>query len=259
MAAALWESPSLVVSNLVCALLRPFEFFCALLRTCVCIILRSFAFFCAHLHVSASDRACLRTADNVGVRLEVSGNPLTKKKTWTPHPKAKSTKETLRCNASWFFSAPAIFNPSQVTLLGFGKIRVHQAISLAIASKLLGKSKGGLTNGGLSPKFSEKIGGKSFLENRAFSGQIGPISGLVGAFSGPIGTNSSAPHSRGGGRNSPERALFGPIGPFRAKPPFAKPPFGFPRNYVAKRPFAKNFHNEDDFFCDFARKAIRIR
>ena len=34
---------------------------------------------------------------------------------------------------------------------------------------------------------------------------------------------------RGKSRNCPERALFGPIGPFRAKPPFAKPPFGFPR------------------------------
>ena len=75
----------------------------------------------------------------------------------------------------------------------------------------LGKSKGGLTNGGLSPKFSEKIGGKSFLENRAFSGQIGTISGLVGAFSGPIGTNSSAPHSHGG------RAEIAPKGPFLAR------------------------------------------
>ena len=75
----------------------------------------------------------------------------------------------------------------------------------------LGKSKGGLTNGGLSPKFSEKIGGKSFLENRAFSGQIGAISGPVGAFSGPIGTNSSAPHSHGG------RAEIAPKGPFFAR------------------------------------------
>ena len=37
------------------------------------------------------------------------------------------------------------------------------------------------------------------------------------------------PQPRGKSRNCPERALFGPIGPFRAKPPFAKPPFGFPR------------------------------
>ena len=60
-----------------------------------------------------------------------------------------------------------------------------------------GKSKRGLTNGGLSPKFSEKIGQKSFRENRAFSGLIGAFSGPIGAFSGLIGTDSSAPHSRG--------------------------------------------------------------
>ena len=94
---------------------------------------------------------------------------------------------------------------------------------------LLGKSKGGLTNGGLSPKFSEKIGGKSFLENRAFSGQIGAISGLVGAFSGPIGTNSSAPHSHGG---RAEIALKGPflarLAPFGLSPPLLSPRLDFP-------------------------------
>ena len=75
---------------------------------------------------------------------------------------------------------------------------------------ILGKSKGGLTKGGLSPEFSEKIGGKSFLRNRAFSGQIGTFSGPIGAFSGPIRTNSSAPHSHGG------RAEIAPKGPFLA-------------------------------------------
>ena len=93
-----------------------------------------------------------------------------------------------------------------------------------------GKSKGGLTKGGLSPKFSEKIGGNSFLRNRAFSGQIGTFSGPIGAFSGPIGTNSSAPHSHGG------RAEIAPKGPFLAQlapfGPFAKPPFGFPRFFA---------------------------
>ena len=95
--------------------------------------------------------------------------------------------------------------------------------------KILGKIQRGLTNGGLSPKFSEKIGGKSFLENRAFSGQIGAISGLVGTFSGPIGTNSSAPHSHGG------RAEIGPKGPFLARfapfglsPPLLSPRLDFP-------------------------------
>ena len=89
---------------------------------------------------------------------------------------------------------------------------------------LLGKSKGGLTNGGLSPKFSEKIGGKSFLENRTFSGQIGAISGLVGAFSGPIGTNSSAPHSHGGrAKIAPKGPFLARLAPFGLSPPLLSP------------------------------------
>ena len=49
------------------------------------------------------------------------------------------------------------------------------------------------------------------------------------------------PQPRGKSRNCPERALFGPIGPFRAKPPFAKPPFGFPRKIlVSVKMFARN-------------------
>ena len=89
----------------------------------------------------------------------------------------------------------------------------------------LGKSKRGLANGGLSPKFSEKIGGKSALENRAFSGLIGAFPGPIGAFSGltphPTTTREE--------RTLPRKGPFGPIGAFRAKPLFAKPPFGFPR------------------------------
>ena len=91
-------------------------------------------------------------------------------------------------------------------------------------SMILGKSKGGLTKKGLSPKFSEKIGGKSFLRNRAFSGQIGTFSGPIGAFSGPIGTNSSAPHSHGG---RAEIALKGPflaqLAPFGPSPSLLSP------------------------------------
>ena len=76
-----------------------------------------------------------------------------------------------------------------------------------------------ITNGGIRPKFSEKIGGKSFLENWAFSGQIGPFSGPIGAFLQPIGTNSSAPHSYGG------RAEIAPKGPFLAQlAPFGPSP-----------------------------------
>ena len=62
---------------------------------------------------------------------------------------------------------------------------------------------------------------KSFLQNWALSGLFGAFPGCVGAFSGPIGTNSSAPHGHGEERKLP-----------RAKPPFAKPPFGFPRTQL---------------------------
>ena len=43
-------------------------------------------------------------------------------------------------------------------------------------------------------------------------------------------TGTPPPPPWGKGRNCPERALFGPIGAFRAKPPFAKPSFGLPRS-----------------------------
>ena len=101
---------------------------------------------------------------------------------------------------------------------------------------ILGKSKGGLTNGGLSPKFSEKIGGKSFLKNRAFSGQIGAISGLVGAFSVSIGTNSSAPHSHGGRAEiAPKGPFLARLAPFGLSPPFLSPRLDFPDNWGDSR------------------------
>ena len=97
-------------------------------------------------------------------------------------------------------------------------------------SLFLGKSKGGLTKGGLSPRFSEKIGGKSFLRNRAFSGQIGTFSGPIGAFSGPIGTNSSAPHHSHGGRAeiAPKGPFLAQLAPFGPSPPLLSPPLDFP-------------------------------
>ena len=95
--------------------------------------------------------------------------------------------------------------------------------------RFLGKSKGGLTNGGLSPKFSEKIGGKSFLGNRAFSGLIGSFSGPIGAFSGPIGTDSSAPHRHGGrGEIAPKGPFLAQLAPFGPSPRLLSPPLDFP-------------------------------
>ena len=95
---------------------------------------------------------------------------------------------------------------------------------------VFGKSKRGLTNGGLSPKFSEKIGQKSFRKNRAFSGLIGAFPGPIGAFSGPIGTDSSAPHSHGGGSEiAPKGPFLAQLAPFGPSPRLLSPPFRFPR------------------------------
>ena len=113
-------------------------------------------------------------------------------------------------------------NPTFTSKIGPPSVLPAQALNL-------GKSKGGLTNGGLSPKFSEKIGGKSFPENRAFSGQIGAISGLVRAFSGPIGTNSSAPHSHGGRAEiAPKGPFLARLAPFGLSPPLLSPRLDFP-------------------------------
>ena len=95
----------------------------------------------------------------------------------------------------------------------------------------LGKSKGELTNGGLSPKFSEKIlPGKSGL----FGANWRHFRAGRGLFGADRHQFLCTPQPRGKSRNCPERALFGPIGPFRAKPPFAKPPFGFLRTAAGK-------------------------
>ena len=146
----------------------------------------------------------------------------------------------------WFFGFPWLILSKEFPWLFHGFLCLFQGFrgfgrdrkSLVILRFSLIKTKkprkgrtgkGGLTNGGLSPKFSEKIGGKSFLENRAFSGQIGAISGLVGAFSGPIGTNSSAPHSHGGRAEiAPKGPFLARLAPFGLSPPLLSPRLDFP-------------------------------
>ena len=85
------------------------------------------------------------------------------------------------------------------------------------------------TNGGLSPKFSEKIGRKNpFQENRAFSGLIGAF--FQALFGADGESDSSAPHSRGEAAAIPPKGPFGAqLAPFGLSPPFAKPPYGFPQ------------------------------
>ena len=104
----------------------------------------------------------------------------------------------------------------------------------------LGKSWRGLTNGGLSPKFSEKIGGNPTWKIGPFQGNWDFFRAYRRLFGADRDQSLRNPQPRGKSRNCPERALLGPIGAFRAKPPFAKPPFGFPRLVALRFASANN-------------------
>ena len=84
----------------------------------------------------------------------------------------------------------------------------------------------GLTNGGLSPKFSEKIGGKS---GPGKSSLFGADWGLFRGRSGPIPLHLTTTGEEQKLSRTPVPFLA-QLAPFGAKPPFAKPPFRFPRH-----------------------------
>ena len=121
------------------------------------------------------------------------------------------------------FMVCALFLPLD-TWLGnpfFASLSIH----------IWGNPNGGSQNGGLSPKFLEKIGEKYFRENRAFSGLIGAFSGPIGAFSGLIGTDSSAPHSRGEAAKVPPKGPFwAQLAPFGLSPRLLSPRLDFPNH-----------------------------
>ena len=93
--------------------------------------------------------------------------------------------------------------------------------------------------------YKRRLKPQIFIENR---GEILPgKSGLFGADWGLFRADRDqclrTSHPRGKSRNCPERALFGPIGAFRAKLPFPKPPFGFPWNWNSLYKRAQNATN----------------
>ena len=99
-----------------------------------------------------------------------------------------------------------------------------------LKTPLVGKIQRGAHKRGLKPqicreKRGEILPGKSGL----FGANWRHFRAGRGLFGADQDQFLCTPQLRGKSRNCPERALFGPIGPFRAKPPFAKPPFGFPR------------------------------
>ena len=93
-----------------------------------------------------------------------------------------------------------------------------------------GNPNGGSQTGAEAPNFQRKSG----KNPSGKSGLFGPDWSLFRVYRGLFGADWDrflhALQPRGGSRNSPERAFLGPIGAFWAKPPFAKPPFGFPQS-----------------------------
>ena len=99
----------------------------------------------------------------------------------------------------------------------------HTPANLSPHMKLLqfGKSKQGAHKRGLKPNFSEQIRGNPYWKIGLFRADWGFSRVCRGPFQGRIGPIH--PHLR----NCSEKALFPIV--FRAKPPFAKPLFGFSR------------------------------
>ena len=87
---------------------------------------------------------------------------------------------------------------------------------------------GASQTGTSAPIFQRRSGGILPAKSGLFGADWG-LSRVDRAFSGPIREQLLALRATGESRNCPENALFGPVGAFRAKPPFAKPFFGFPR------------------------------
>ena len=79
--------------------------------------------------------------------------------------------------------------------------------------KALGKSKGGLTNGGLSPKFSEKIGGNPSWKIGPFRGKLAPFQGWSGPFRGRSGPIPLHPTATGEEQKLPRKGPFWPDWP----------------------------------------------
>ena len=97
-----------------------------------------------------------------------------------------------------------------------------------------GEIQTGAHKQGLKPQIFRENRGK-ILPGK--SGLFGPDWSLFRAYRGLFGADWDrflrTSQLRGGSRNSPEKAFLGPIGAFWAKPPFAKPPFGFPQKFGA--------------------------
>ena len=93
----------------------------------------------------------------------------------------------------------------------------------------LGKSKRGLTNGGVSHKFSAKI-----LPRK--SGLFGPDWSLFRAYRGLFGADwDRFLHTSQPGKAAeipPKGPFWAQMAPFGLSPRFAKPPFGFPQIFL---------------------------
>ena len=93
----------------------------------------------------------------------------------------------------------------------------------------VGKIQRGAHKRGLKPQIFRENRGEILPRKSGLFGAIGAISGLAGAFSGPIGTNSSAPHSHGGRAEVASKGPFlARLAPFGLSPPLLSPRLDFP-------------------------------
>ena len=136
---------------------------------------------------------------------------------------AKSTPEegTARRTRGWGPVGLCLINPSVPSLSYMWERQSASPCHVGILARVpsrswglsLGKSKRGLTNGGLSPKFSEKIGGKSFLEIFPFRGKLAPFQGRSGPFRGRSGPIPLHPTATGEAQKLPRKGPFWPDWP----------------------------------------------
>ena len=105
------------------------------------------------------------------------------------------------------------------------------ANSFLAIRKNVGEIQTGAHKRGLKPQIFREIRAKILPEKSGLFGpdRERPFQGYRGLSGADWDRFLRTSQPRGGSRNSPERAFLGPIGAFWAKPPFAKPPFGFPQ------------------------------
>ena len=107
--------------------------------------------------------------------------------------------------------------------------KCHCGVSRKVSQKWLGKSKRGLTIGGLGPNFERKPGGNPSWENEPFQGNLGAL-GLFEPFRGRSEPIPPHPLPQPRAEIAPKGPFLAQLVPFGPSPRLLSPPFGFPPN-----------------------------